>query len=194
MDTGSPRRKGWGLTQEAFDRLLSHLDPDRERAGEKYEQLRLKLVKFFEWRGAPFPEEHADEALNRVTKRVAEGEAVRDFHSYSLGAARLVFLETLKEPDSHRTSLDSLPPLPAPPPESDDSRLRLECFEKCLRALPAESCELITQYYQEEKRAKIDHRKALAAQLGIPLNALRIRAHRIREKLEACLDDCLRQG
>ncbi len=48
------------LTSETFAALLFSLDADRERAGEKYEDLRRTLIRFFEWRGAPFPEEHAD--------------------------------------------------------------------------------------------------------------------------------------
>ena len=60
------------LTQESFAALLLFLDADRERAGEKYEELRRTLIRFFEWRGAPFPEEHADETLNRVARQAAE--------------------------------------------------------------------------------------------------------------------------
>ena len=52
----------WALSQRGFDRLLDRLGPDRERAGERYEALRFKLIKFFEWRGSPFPEGDTDEA------------------------------------------------------------------------------------------------------------------------------------
>lgn len=38
------------LTANAFTKLLNRLDADRERAGEEYEDLRLTLVRFFEWR------------------------------------------------------------------------------------------------------------------------------------------------
>ena len=38
------------LTREGLDRLLARLDPDLERAGEKYRNLHRKLVKLFEWR------------------------------------------------------------------------------------------------------------------------------------------------
>jgi len=43
-----------GLTTDTFARLLHCLDADRELAGEKYEDLRRLLIRFFEWRGAPF--------------------------------------------------------------------------------------------------------------------------------------------
>jgi hypothetical protein len=47
------------------------------------------------------------------------------------------------------------------------------------------------QYYQDEKRDKIDHRKGLAERLGIPLNALRSRAQRMRDRLEKCVSECV---
>jgi hypothetical protein len=72
-DLSAQDRKRWSLTAEAFDKLLVSLDPDRERAGEKYEHLRGGLVCLFEWRGAPFPEDHADEVINRVARKLGEG-------------------------------------------------------------------------------------------------------------------------
>jgi hypothetical protein len=52
---------------------------------------------------------------------------------------------------------------------------------------------LVLEYYRQERKAKIDHRKLLAAELGIAVNALRIRAHRIRRSLEQCVHTCLEQ-
>src|SRR6266498_451331 len=70
-----PRQK-WTLTQEAFDKLLLSLDSDRNSAGAIYSETRGKLTRFFEWRGCPFPEDHADETINRVAKRLVEGEEI----------------------------------------------------------------------------------------------------------------------
>src|SRR5262249_36046354 len=44
-----PRRAKthWTLTLEAFERLLRWLSPDRDAAGRKYEQIRTKMVRFF---------------------------------------------------------------------------------------------------------------------------------------------------
>lgn len=53
---------------ERFDNLLRLLDLDRDVAGDKYERLRRKLIKFFEW-NACFPaEDLADETFDRVGK------------------------------------------------------------------------------------------------------------------------------
>ena len=85
------------LTSAAFHGLLDRLDPDPQRAGEKYEALRRRLTAFFEWRGAPWPEEHADETINRVAKRAAEDETVIQIEAYAVGVARMVLLEALRE-------------------------------------------------------------------------------------------------
>ncbi|HEX8722939.1 MAG TPA: hypothetical protein VF736_20135 [Pyrinomonadaceae bacterium] len=184
------------LTPEAFGRLLLTLDADRERAGEKYEDLRRTLIRFFEWRGAPFPEEHADEALNRVARRLAEGVDVRNVRAYCHEVARLIFLETTKGADGRKEPLDSLKSEPAAADaagESAEKEQRLACLEDCLRALPAESAELITEYYRHEGRARIERRTAMAKALGLRRDALANRAQRLRDRLEHCVSLCLRR-
>ena len=63
-----------------------------------------------------------------------------------------------------------------------------------MQQLTVANRELVLQYYQEEKQAKIDHRRRLAEQLGIALNALRIRAHRIRASLQECVQNCVQEA
>jgi hypothetical protein len=74
----NPSVSEWSLTKEVFAKLLAHLDPDTERAGERYERLRLSLLKFFDWGGAHFPEECADKTFNRVARKLESGEDVRN--------------------------------------------------------------------------------------------------------------------
>src|SRR5215813_1021582 len=93
--SGGGRQK-WALTQQAWDGLLLALGPDRDEAGEKYIEIRTNLTRFFEWRGCPFPEDHADETINRMAKRVAEGEEILNPAGYAMGVARLVVLEIVK--------------------------------------------------------------------------------------------------
>ena len=187
----SPERKKWVLTQSAFDLLLARLDPDRERAGGEYNKIRHRLVRFFEWRGADCPEELADETLNRVAKRVGEDEEIRDVKSYCGGVARMILIEWLRRRERERGALDQFTPAAPAAAESDLNEARTKCFNNCLAGLPAENRDLIMEYYQEDKSAKIKGRKGLAERLGIPLNALRIRAHRIRARLEQCVHECL---
>jgi DNA-directed RNA polymerase specialized sigma24 family protein len=184
-------RKKWTLTQEAFDRLLAALDPDREDAGKKYLEIRGSLIRFFEWRGSPFPEDHADEAINRVAKRISEGEEIRTPIAYFLGAARMLMLEIQKEQARERHALGELAHAETVSYEFEELEPRIRCLERCLKTLTAENRELILQYYQGDKGAKIESRKRLTDRFKIPLNTLRMRALRIREKLQACVENCL---
>jgi DNA-directed RNA polymerase specialized sigma24 family protein len=184
---GSARQShiDWELTEEAFAKFLACLDPDPARAGEKYEALREALVKFLDWRGAPFPEELVDETFNRVTRKLEEGETIHDAPTYCHAVARLVFLQWLELHGNKRVEIERPSMIAIPEPDVTD--VRRECLNRCLRQLPAENQELIIEYYRKDGRQKIDHRVAVAERLGIPLNALRSRAQRIRDKLERCI-------
>ena len=182
------RKSLWNLSQEAFDALLACLDSDREQAGSEYEQLRKKLLKFFEWRGSPFPEDNADETLNRVARRIQEGVEIKNLQSYLLGTARFVLQESFRRPEQGIINLEQIPsPVDNKTADQSDSETRLGCLEKCLRELPDESRHLISSYY-EEYCSKKKERQQLAKQMGIPMNALRIRVHRIRIRLEQCVE------
>lgn len=170
------------LSGDTLDRLLAALDVDRDRAGQAYVLLRQKLSGFFQWRGAPLPEEGADKTLTVAAKRIADGEQVRDVSRYCLGIARLILLEQSRTRDRF-SPLEFEPPAPeAANPGVDHARM--DALEQCLGELPADHRELILNYYADDGRTHIDRRKALARQLGIAPNALRIRAHRIRARLE----------
>jgi DNA-directed RNA polymerase specialized sigma24 family protein len=192
MKSPSHGKKTWDLTHVNFAKLLAALDPEPERAGELYEQLRQKLVRFFEWRGSAAPDDLADETLNRLVRKIDEGEVIRNLPAYVGGMARLVWLEALKKQEREQGAFEKLSAASQYPAQTDS--LRVECFESCLESLPLESRALILDYYREEKSAKIELRKQLAEKLGTPLNALRIRAHRIRAQLETCVTDCLRKS
>lgn len=179
--------------------LLRWLDADRERAGNKYEAIRQRLIKIFTCRGFCEAEELADETINRVAAKVAD--LVHNYQGnpalYFYGVSQKIQLEYLrksrlrdpKAPVDVTANISS----PAGPDLADDAEPEFECLESCLEHLPPDNRKIALGYYQQEKRAKIDHRKLLAAELGIAVNALRIRAHRIRRTLEICVRDCLEQ-
>src|ERR1041385_8120686 len=128
------------LTGVAFAKLLDCLDADREQAGEKYEDLRRTLLRFFEWRGAPFPEEHADETFNRLARKLDEGVEIRNINDYTYTVARLVWLEALKGPDKRGTPLDEIKhePVAADTGEVVKKEESLNCLDDCLDVLPGE--------------------------------------------------------
>lgn len=182
----------WTLTQEAFDKLLIALGGDRESGSEKYLEIRNNLTRFFEWRGCSFPEDHADETINRIAKKVAEGEEILNPSGYAMGVARLLFLEILKSQQREQSALNEMGTASGEVyVEADDSEVRLKCLQNCLQTLSPDNRELILQYYQGEKSEKIRNRKKLLEQLGIPINTLRMRALRLRERLQGCVEQCL---
>jgi len=193
-------KKEWVVTQQAFDRLLDWLDADRENAGSKYEKIRVRLTKIFTCRGCFDADDLADETINRVTAKL--GEIAESYSGdpalYFYGVAQKVHLEYLrKKPPIQEASpagreLGGKTAWSSEP--ADDVEHEYACLEKCMDQLSLENRELVLGYYQEEKRAKIDHRRKLAEQLGIAVNALRIRAHRIRSQLQQCVQNCLEQS
>ena len=181
-------QKKWELTREGFDKFLVVLDSDREQAGRRYELLRTKLISFFDWRNSIAPEDHADEALNRVIRKLEAGEEIREPATYVFGIARMMLFEIARADEKQRLTLNQTPVTQSVDEQTDESERRIEGLKRCLAALPERDRDLITKYYENEgPSSKIVRRKELALSLGLQLNALRIRACRLREKLEHCL-------
>jgi len=176
---------------DAASRLLVALGGDRDSAAQKYLEIRTNLVRFFEWRGCSFPEDHADETINRIAKRVAEGEEILNYSGYAVGVARLLLLEINKGRQREQLALAEIGQTSEAYEEKDDGEHRLVCLRSCLETLTTDNRALILQYYQGEKGEKIQNRKKLMDQFGIPVNTLRMRALRLREKLQSCVEECV---
>jgi DNA-directed RNA polymerase specialized sigma24 family protein len=182
----------WQLSERALERFLAALDRDRDAAAEHYERIRSRLLRFFEWRGCEFPDEHADETITRVIRKIDEGAAIEDPDSYCYGVARLVRLEALKERERARDALAQMQPLAVCIEEvQQEVERRVGCLHACMKRLPSDQQSLIAEYYRHDSGARIEARKRLAASLGIGLNALRIRAHRLSDRLGSCIGECL---
>src|SRR5262249_43820043 len=136
-------RRKWTLTQDAFDRLLATLGEDRERAGEVYVEIRANLVRVFEWRGCPFPEDHADETFNRVAKRAAGEEQILNPMSYCLGVARMLLLEINRDRVKEAQAMTEMAASSPASHESSESEAPLDCLRQCLEALSPDNRELI---------------------------------------------------
>jgi DNA-directed RNA polymerase specialized sigma24 family protein len=174
------------LTPEAFATFLARLAPEPEIAGERYEELRRQLIKFFEWRCSFIADQLADETLNRVVRKIQDGEKIeKNILAMCLGIARNIFKERMRHPDNRRVAIEELSKLAAPSvPQKEDNDPWLIRLKESLSSLPEVDRELIIEYYEEDKQAKIDSRKALASSLGISINALFSRAKRIRDRVE----------
>jgi RNA polymerase sigma factor (sigma-70 family) len=174
------------LTEEKFHQLLAWLDADPSRAGEKYEEIRRRLITIFLNRQCEEAEDLADETINRVAQRVGElkDSYVGDPARYFYGVSKKIFLEYRRKRSR---------PLPAPPPVASRRELEpyMACLDECLEKLEPANRELILRYYQEQKQAKISSHKEMGERLRLKAGALRARTHRIRVKLEKCVLECL---
>jgi DNA-directed RNA polymerase specialized sigma24 family protein len=177
-------RPKWTLHQEAFERLLRALGPERESAGEAYERLRKRLVKFFSWERCPEPEACADESLNRMARALERGEAIQKTEQYALGVARLVLLESKAHARKFAALPSELRPIAS---ETGRTALVLTCLEHCLETLHADQRTLLIEYYRGGGQSRIEHRRQMADRMGIDLNALRNRAMRLRGRVEICV-------
>ena len=132
-------------------------------------------------------EDLADEAINRVIKRLPEfrdtyvGEPARYFH----GVARFIIREMMRRKE---VTVDVMPVVPT---ETEVHSDEYDCLLKCLRFLPAEKSELILDYYIYDGRDKVAQHERMAKELGITKGALRGRAHQVRGNLENCIQNCI---
>lgn len=173
------------LTQEQFDKLLDWLDADPNAAALKYGNIQLRLIKMFACRGCGEAESLADISIDRVAAKIdwLVANYVGEPTLYFYGVANKVHLEYLRP--------KPIPPIPAAVPDREDTERELECLDHCLAQLLEGNRELAKHYYLGEKKVKINNRKKLAEARGITLDALRIRAHRIRKQLEVCVLECV---
>jgi len=187
-----------GLTERAFARLLEWLDDGVDSQGETYLEMRRRLVLYFDRRNRPFADELADDTLNRVGRTLEKtgAIAVTPPARYCYVVARFVLLEDFRREHIHVRLDESRSggalTVRGATLELDEGgairERRFECLERCLQELKPEQRELVVEYYRDERRQKIERRRDLAQRLGISMNALGIRACRIRATLEACVE------
>jgi DNA-directed RNA polymerase specialized sigma24 family protein len=174
------------VTQEKFAGFLAWLGPEAETAGEEYERLRFRLCTFFSQRRCRFPEELADETINRVILKVGE-ERIENRLAYFYGVAKNVYRESLRR-ERPPVNIDEVTIAARPEPEPDFSS---ECLDRCLAELPAESRSLILDYFSEAKLAKIELHRRISESFQVTQTALRMRVMRIKQKLKSCVRECM---
>lgn len=185
------------LHPDHFAALLDQLGPDRDLAGERYVELGRRLRVIFTYRRCPDVEELVDETLDRAGRRLLElGDQYdgSDPARYVFGVAWNVARESFR-----RRSPDPLPddkeiPDPGPDDPEETEELRDACLDRCLGELPEDDRSLALTYHQGEKGARIRRRADLARELGVSLNALRLKVHRLTRHLRLCMLDCVGAG
>lgn len=190
-----------GVPWEKFEVFLTWLDNGTDSQGRSYLEMRTKLVTYFERKNCIEVDDLADETLSRVARRLdEEGSLEADSPAqFCYIVARYVFLEYLRRPQSKSVQIDenkseSAINRPVVVPDDDDASIKeamLACLDSCTARLETTSNRLIIRYYQGSERVKIENRRAMAEELGITVNALSIRAYRIRERLHDCVKQCM---
>lgn len=167
-----------------FQTLLLRLDPDHDKAAHEYRRLHQRLVRFFILHPVRDPYVLADEALDRLARRVvANPDEVIAPAAFLIGIAR----HLLQEEERHRIRENqAFQDWASIPRRSTDEEL-LRRVEQCVAKMKQDSRELLLAYYRSTGRQKIEHHRELAAKLGVTLNALRNRLMRARRELDDCL-------
>jgi DNA-directed RNA polymerase specialized sigma24 family protein len=192
-------KRHWEPSEAALQRLLTWLDQGTDSQGERYLDIRDRLVHYFARRNCFAPDDLADETLNRVARRLEETGSIDDVAParYCYIVAKFVLLESLRqrarEPgtswrDDHKT--ETLHTAPADDTTEERERT-MACLERCLEARTPSKRALILDYYATESEPASVRRKRLAERLGLTANSLAIRACRIRSRLESCVRACL---
>ena len=183
------------LTEEIWVDLRRFLGTTEDEFNDRYLEIRRRLIRIFQWRGASDPDALADETIFRVAQKCGPkvGSYVGDPLLEFCGFARNVFRESLRKK-----------PRPLPPPQEPTDQERQEeeqkkeamdgCLDQCMtEKLAPQKKQLVLDYYRGESGLKIENRRQLAKKLGKSTNALRIEVHRIRTALQTCVFDCIRE-
>src|SRR6476620_3104497 len=122
-----------------FDTLLRKLDPQRNRAAERYEDLRRKLVKFFEWSFCAPAEDLTDETLDR-TGWILLDRPILQLETFLWDVAKEVRQESQKRTErvvaitdlpSHGSFLKDKVDLESEMHASEQTEVRSRCLRLC---------------------------------------------------------------
>lgn len=190
------RKKNWSISPESFQNLLNRLDEGENSDGQKYLEIRERLVNFFDRKNCLNPDELADETLNRVARRLEEEGKIESETplKFCYITAKFVFFESLRNKNKQNVPLDEVANTQVFTDKTSEKlahEKRLDCLENCTGNLEITSREIIFGYYYGEERIKIENRRKLAEKFELSVNALSIRACRIREKLRICVEKCV---
>jgi DNA-directed RNA polymerase specialized sigma24 family protein len=180
--------------------LLEWLDDGADSHGERYLEMRRRLVTYFDRRNRPNADELADDTLNRIARTLEQAGVIATTPParYCYVIARFVLLESLRRDrrfvplkESRDIDVSGRRPIGLIADERVSIEAhRLDCLDRCLDELRPEQRDLAIEYYRDVRRQRIERRRDLAKRLGITMNALAIRACRLRDGLMSCVEAC----
>lgn len=179
------------MTQEldhtALYALLGALGPDSADAAMAYENMRVRLIRFFRWNNCLFPEDLADTALDRLADNLARGrEPILNLSRFVMGIARNLVMEQRATQMREKKMLSFLSWFYANRGMREEDKRMEDALSHCLARLSSQGRLLLERYYSGDAAERIRNRQALSAELSISVNALRNRALRLRAQLEIC--------
>ena len=194
-------RSDSGTSGTTFTRLLRWLDEGSDSQGERYLEMRRRLVAYFDRRNRPAPDVLADETFDRVSRTLEESGRIQVTPParYCYVVARFVLLEDIRKsernvPFDEARMMARHEVAASGTAGQESTQQSLDCLGRCLSTLKPLDRKLIVEYYRDAKRQRIDRRRALAERLGITMNALGIRTWRLRASLEACVAGCRKRA
>ena len=182
-------------TEEAFNKLLAWLNPNREEAAEIYNRIQTRLIKIFSAHGCADPEDLTNQTFDIVLLKIdwLKENYVGEPILYFCAVAR----NLVKEDYRNRTTARVVPtanPSVGPVDEDTESDLLYQCLDQCMEKFSKQGQRLLVSYYEEKGNEKIINRRKLAAELGITLTALRLRVFHMRGQLKLCIEICLKNS
>lgn len=181
-------------TDNSLQILLAACALDPDEAVTIYTVLRNSLVRFFELKGDSDPEEAADVTLDRAAQKLAQNVAVENLTNYCFGIARLVFLERVRAAQKGKIAAEEFQQNQIASAADDETTDDFEVFRECFETLPDAQRNLLQKYFAAEPFAEIAaHRAKLCREYNVSLNNLRLKVFRLRQTLENCVKNKLRQ-
>jgi len=171
-----------------FQALLFALHAEESKAAEEYRRLHERLVRLFTLNRVADPHALADEAMDRLARRISElGDRIESPSAFLSGIARHLLQEEERRRTRERQMANEWTSQRVVQSATDEEFM--ESVDECLTRMKSDQQELLRDYYRETGREKIEHHRQLAAERGLTLNALRNRLMRARREL----DDCVRK-
>lgn len=212
MGSSDTKHTNWQPDKESFQLLLTWLDSDEEFRSQTYEQVRFRLISFFDRRHCLCSAELADQTFDRVTKwlvnkqkGILEGSSTQIIYENEpkkicYKTAHYVYQEWRKIANRTSTDITDLPEsvhnitsqkLSRQVNEIKTHHQQWDCLDQCLGTWPQDIRTLLIEYYSGTGRAKIQNRLQIADRLQISSKNLTIRVLRYRQKLELCVKECM---
>lgn len=182
------------LTAKDFDAMLALFSLDREEAGEKYEQMRSGLERYFHFKGCADSRALADETINRVAAKIDTFDPSRNIRpaSYFYGFASNVLMEYRRNASRELSLSENQCSAGITVTEERAVEAESDCLQKCLEKLSAPEKEMIVDYYKAEGYQRNEMRRQMYESLECTAAALYTKIFRIKATLRGCIENCLK--